>query len=897
MRRLRLLLALLLASVASGTPAEAPLRGVALVIGETDYDALPDLGNPRNDARAMDDLLGDLGFDVNRVLDGDTDRLREKIADFVDDAAGADVALIYYSGHGVEIGGQNYLVPTDTDLSSPARAGQSLVPVETLLDALAKTVPVTIVLLDACRTNAFPPGQLIELPGAAAPVAVDGTAGLEAMRGPAPVARPGAPAGGLGTVIGFAASPGQAALDGPPGSNSPYAAALLKHLGAGGYSFGDVMTMVGEEVYLKTGARQLPWVNSSLRRVLSFGVAVDGEDPDRAAIRKGRRDLLLTMASEPGETRRYVETVAASEAVPLDALYGMLKVLGVDTSGGSAALERQLLEGARQIREFAARTPGSAMQDVELARLSSLAEEAQQEGAIGLALQFRERATARARELSGERDKLEAQLAADRLEIAATYGRHAETAALNFDFATAAAMFGEAYEEVRRWDDAAALDYKWNEAQARKNDGELRGVNEPLTEAIAGYTQALGLAPRDTHPAQWAGLQNNLGNAYLTLAERSGDGATLQQAIDSFHAALAISRRDTAPEDWAMAENNLGIALIDLGYRETGRAALDAAVTAFRAALEVRTREALPLEWATTQNNLGIALKVLGDRTEDLALIRQAAEVFRQVLEVSRRDTTPLGWAMAQSNYGNALSAIGKAEPASGALEQAVAAYQAALEEYRQDRAPLDWAMTQNNLAVAQRAIGEREGDAGRIGAAADIYAGVLQSLDRETAPQLWAMTQSNLGVALSSLAGRLNYAGAAEGAVAAYRAALGVYTREANPTEWLAAQTGLATDLATLAILDNDDKATLESAIAEHRIALAAVDPARQPDDWALLQQSLALALDALAAQTGDGAMLDEAIASAGKARDADAAQGRDVTELESWIASLRARRAALAP
>ncbi len=73
---------------------------------------------------SLDNLLGELGFDVNRVLDGDAEDLREEIAEFVEDAAEADVALIYYSGHGVELGGANYLVPTDTDLASPEAAGR-----------------------------------------------------------------------------------------------------------------------------------------------------------------------------------------------------------------------------------------------------------------------------------------------------------------------------------------------------------------------------------------------------------------------------------------------------------------------------------------------------------------------------------------------------------------------------------------------------------------------------------------------------------------------------------------------------------------------------------------------------------------------------------------------------
>ena len=285
MLTLRVVAGLLLATaLAAPALADGPLRGVALVIGESEYDALPDLDNPERDARALDDLLGDLGFDVNRVLDGDAEELGEEIADFVEDAAEADVALVYYSGHGVELGGRNFLVPVDTDLTTPQSAGRSLVAVDAMLEALARTVPITIMLLDACRTNAFPPGQVIALPESEAPLPIDGP-GLEAMRGPTPVARAEAP-GGLGVVIGFAASPGQAALDGPPGGNSPYAAALLKHLGAGGYPFGDVMTLVSEEVYLETDARQLPWVNSSLRRFLSFGEAPEEDGTDEALIRE-----------------------------------------------------------------------------------------------------------------------------------------------------------------------------------------------------------------------------------------------------------------------------------------------------------------------------------------------------------------------------------------------------------------------------------------------------------------------------------------------------------------------------------------------------------------------------------------------------------------------------------
>src|SRR3569833_777522 len=93
-----------------------PLKGVALVIGESSYETLHTLDNPKRDARAMDDMLDTLGFKVDRVLDADANKQHKKQQSNNDETKGADVALIYYSGHGVEAGGQDYLVPTDTNL-------------------------------------------------------------------------------------------------------------------------------------------------------------------------------------------------------------------------------------------------------------------------------------------------------------------------------------------------------------------------------------------------------------------------------------------------------------------------------------------------------------------------------------------------------------------------------------------------------------------------------------------------------------------------------------------------------------------------------------------------------------------------------------------------------------
>ena len=108
-----MLLALAMLVAVAPARAEEPLRGVALVIGQSAYEKLPALPNAANDARAIDRLLSDLGFDVDAVPDGDRRRLDRAFERFLEDAADADVALVYYAGHGVEAGGENYIVPVD----------------------------------------------------------------------------------------------------------------------------------------------------------------------------------------------------------------------------------------------------------------------------------------------------------------------------------------------------------------------------------------------------------------------------------------------------------------------------------------------------------------------------------------------------------------------------------------------------------------------------------------------------------------------------------------------------------------------------------------------------------------------------------------------------------------
>ena len=598
-------------------------------------------------------------------------------------------------------------------------------------------------LLDACRSNVFPNGFTIQPPGASEPLPI-ADAGLGETRGPAPIARPDMAPDSLGMVIGFAASPGRPALDGEAGGNSPYAAALLKHLSAGGYSFGDLMTMVTEEVYLETRAQQLPWVNSSLRRVLTFGEPVEDGDEDEGAIRAGRRSLLMSIAAAPDQTRRYVETVAGNEGVPLDSLFGMLKVLGVETTD-PGEIEKKIGEGTARLKAMLEAAVPPASEDDEILRLSGLASRAEAEGAIAEALDFRNRASTRAAELSAALDNSQASIDTERLAIAATFARNGDTALLAFDYAIAADRFGVAFDEAKEADLPLALGYIKAKGDALQSLGEYGGEGEVLRRAIDTYQAGLNLADKTAQPDLYGDLQNGMGRTLRVLGAREADPANLQRAIEVLTATLDVRTRARSPFDWAETQTNLGGALTQLGARETVTTHLEQAVEAYRAALEVRTREGTPQEWSLTMNNLGVALQRLGE-AGDLPRLQEAADTYRAALEVRTRDASPYYWASTQQNLGSVLSYFGRSTGDAPSVAAGIEAFRAAMLEWTRERVPLDWAQAQTSLGTALQWVGIEEGGLERLREAEAAERAALEVYTETETPLDWAYVSDDLG-------------------------------------------------------------------------------------------------------------------------------------------------------
>jgi len=241
----------------SPAPSPAPaVRGsrMALVIGNGAYAHVKALPNPPNDARAVAKSLRDIGFTVSEGVDLDRAAMQKMTRDFLREAARAQVALVYYAGHGVQIDGRNYLIPVDVALKPGSSMTEAMIDMDTIMAGLDDQVRTNILIFDACRNN--PMAQQVANAG--------GSRGIEGASGLAAPSSLGSGATlGAGTLIAFATAPGQVALDGE-GANSPFSAALSRHLGTPGLEVQQMLTRVRAEVVSTTKNKQVPWSNSSL---------------------------------------------------------------------------------------------------------------------------------------------------------------------------------------------------------------------------------------------------------------------------------------------------------------------------------------------------------------------------------------------------------------------------------------------------------------------------------------------------------------------------------------------------------------------------------------------------------------------------------------------------------
>src|SRR5271154_1772084 len=259
---------------------------VALVIGNGAYSHERVLKNPPNDAHDMAAALRELGFQVTEAIDADKATLDARLREYLDAAEGADIALLFYAGHGMQLDGRNLLIPIDAKLERRSSIDYEVVDVDRVTSEMESAAKTVLIFLDACRDNPL-----------AAKFA--GLSGRSA--GPSRGLAPPEITTSAGVLIAFSTAPGKVAADGDA-RNSPFTTALLRHIRTPGVEIKNVMTRVRADVAAATGDAQVPWDSNSLRTEIFLAPAQPASIPTSAAPAPEEPCLQLVAAdAEPDE--------------------------------------------------------------------------------------------------------------------------------------------------------------------------------------------------------------------------------------------------------------------------------------------------------------------------------------------------------------------------------------------------------------------------------------------------------------------------------------------------------------------------------------------------------------------------------------------------------------------
>ncbi|MDX8490267.1 caspase family protein [Mesorhizobium sp. VK22B] len=300
-------------SAEAATPEAA--KRVALVIGNSKYVNAVPLPNPANDAQLIASTLRNAGFDVIEGVDQDNQGMHSLISRFTEESYNADLAVIFYAGHGMQVDGKNYLIPVDAELTSPAYLKTRTVQIDEFMAALPPDPAVGVIILDACRDN-----PLARTLAASLPKSRSLGAGL------APVEAKADGVGTGGVLIAYATDPGAIAFDGN-GVDSPYSLALAKHLTEPGVEIQSALTRVRGEVTEATQGRQRPWHNASLGREVFLGKPAEAEPvaaPAADAAKTTAAASPAPVASEPPSwevEQRLWDEASKKNAIPFYEAY------------------------------------------------------------------------------------------------------------------------------------------------------------------------------------------------------------------------------------------------------------------------------------------------------------------------------------------------------------------------------------------------------------------------------------------------------------------------------------------------------------------------------------------------------------------------------------------------
>jgi uncharacterized caspase-like protein/Flp pilus assembly protein TadD len=753
-------LLLMLATTAVAT-AE---RRVALVMADDDYRLIRPLANPVHDGEAMEAALKKLGFEVVLETNRDLRRMRRALDDFRDDARGADVALVYFSGHGVEISGDNRLLPVDADASSLDALDKTSLPLEEVRDAVAATAKVGLIVLDACRSDPFS-GD-----------AGEGRGATSIARDVADKVKPGL--GRIGRaeniLFAFSAAPGETAADGS-GQNSPFTAALTKYLGTDGLEIRSVLTLVQQEVYDLSRGKQLPYVESGLPQ-LFFASTAREELPERER-------LLLAMADVTPQMRGEVEQIASDADMPLAPLYGAL--ISTDTSHLSAeSLNARLREAADAFVKVRGEMKTLASDDPQVTELRRQAEEQLSLGAFDSARAI----LAKAADIdNSSRQVLKTNFVSRTLSEAATRFLSGGAARADLDYATAIsdyesvlALYGEAGQTSLTLEQADRQSRTLEELGILYTTvGNVEAAGRAFTALLANLEQR---SRQETDPS----VKRDLAISHIKLANIEMARGDLPTSLQHYEAARDMLQDLTASEpdrkgwlgDLAMANDKIGNVLATQGD-------VGAAAKAYQQSLSIKQQlaEAEPNS-ASLLRDLTITYDEIGDLARSTGHLDDAQTAFEESLRIrlalaGNKPGDPerqRAVSVSQERIGDLKRERGDT---AGALEAYAKSLAIAEEMARRDPKNTD---LKRDLSIAYSKTGNALGDQEDWPAALASYQQALTvARDLAATDPGNAEWQRDLSVCLEKVAGVLDVQGNAGGALRTYQDSLAIADRLAR--------------------------------------------------------------------------------------------------------------------
>lgn len=308
LRNVAVLLVLSAGSIATAFAAE---NRVALVIGNSAYRYASVLGNPKNDAADMAAAAERLGFKVVKGVDLDKSGMDRAIRQFAESLRGASIGMFFYAGHGLQVSGRNYLVPVDAELKTAEALDFEMVGLDVVQRIMEAATETNILFVDACRDNPLA-RNLARAMGTRSAAIGRGLTSQEA---------------GAGTLISFSTQPGNVALDGTGTRNSPYAAALVKHIATRDKDLPAVLVQVRRDVMAATGKRQVPWEHSALTAEVMLAPQAGGQTSANTPSRQEASGKTASGATRSDAEPKTEPGTPKKKVMKVGGLVGTLKVI------------------------------------------------------------------------------------------------------------------------------------------------------------------------------------------------------------------------------------------------------------------------------------------------------------------------------------------------------------------------------------------------------------------------------------------------------------------------------------------------------------------------------------------------------------------------------------------